>query len=105
MVRESCEAGLAGIHIRKGDHWRGRGGSQVEEKRKFIDEVTQRGLTARTALIGLGRQDLFGNAQRVAEEGDLLWFGFKIVEAEVRKYEIEQHETGADELERMTPAI
>src|SRR6266851_56284 len=105
MVGKSREAGLAGIDVREGDHRGRRGFGVIEKQRELVDEVAQRGFTTRTALIGFGRKDLPGNIENVTEEGDLFGLGFKIVESEVAENEIEKQQTGADELDRMTPAI
>src|SRR6266853_3388324 len=105
MVGKSREAGLARIDVRECDQRRRRGFGVIEKQRELVDEVAQRGFTARTALIGFGGKNFPRDTKRVTEEGDLFGLGFKIGEYEVAENEIEKQQTGADELDRMTPAI
>jgi hypothetical protein len=68
MVGKSCEAGLAGIDVREGDHKGRRGFGAIEKQWELIDEVAQGGFTARTALIGFGGKDLPWNTESVTEK-------------------------------------
>jgi len=94
MVGKSRESGLARIDVREGEDRGRRGFGGIEKQRELVDEVAQRGFTARTALIGFAGKELPRNTEDVTEEGHLFGLGFKIVESEVAENEIEKATDG-----------
>src|SRR5579885_1851621 len=105
MIGEPGQTRLSRVHIREGDHRGGGAGHGVEEQREFIHKVAKCWLGGRDAFVCLRRQSFLGNAELVAKKADLVLLCFEVFVLWVSDDEVEQQESGADELRRMAPSV
>src|SRR5260370_16332360 len=91
MIGEGKQNWCAWVHVREGSHRGGRTSGAVEEQRKLIDEIAQRGFGRRYALVRLSRERLFRNAKFVGEKVHLIVFGFEVLRSEEHTSELQSH--------------
>src|SRR3984893_4844942 len=98
MVLEASDTRMSRIDVRQGVHRRrGRGG--IQEQGILVYEVPECQLGARTADVCLGRKMFLRYPQLFTEIVELFRFGFQVVVLLVGKHEIQEDETGLDELD------
>src|SRR5262245_55665772 len=77
MMDKFREACLWPLKVGERHHRRGRRGSTIEEHRKLVDEVANRGLAGLLPTINLRGKEVRWDLQLVAEIAHLLRFGFE----------------------------
>src|ERR1700730_3329497 len=95
---EASDTRLSRIDVGQGDHRRRERGG-IEEQRILIHEVPESRLVTGTPDVCLGRKMFPRYLQLFTEVAELFRLSFKVVVLLVGKHEIQEDETGLNELD------
>src|SRR6267378_2184897 len=93
------------IHETEGDHRRSTGRRRCKKEGELIHEMADRGAATGIAVVNPGRKKVFREPQILGKETHLVLLGFKIDEVPVGQDKVQEHESRADEIKRMSAAV
>src|SRR5882762_6760219 len=105
MRNEMGRCFKAGIHVSQSDHRRSTWERRRKKQGKLVDEIAEGRLAIGAALVNLGRQRVLWDPQFITKETDLVLLRFEVVQILVGQNEVQKHEAGTHEIERVPLAV